>query len=332
VGLSPARIFVSTNNTIYVSAALLNQVVALSEASDTVIQNISVGLNYPYGLFVTNNGDVYVDNGYVNGRVDKWAWNATSSVTAMNVTSRCQSLFIDINDTIYCSNDLEHKVVKLSLNSGSNTAIIAAGNGTAGSTSTMLYVPNGLFVDLQFNLYVADYSNSRIQFFELNQLNGSTLAGNGASGTVALNGPSDVVLDADGYLFIADRNNYRIIGSGPNGFRCVAGCTGTSGSASNQLYHPYSLSFDSYGNLFVDDQSNNRIQKFILAANACGKFLSFVSNKLIHQNYLKAQCFSLNRFLLNSPLILHSYRTKKNVQKSIVLGYWKLNNYHLKVG
>jgi tripartite motif-containing protein 71 len=272
VGLNPARIFVSTNSTIYVSTASLNQVVALSEATDTVIQNITFGLNNPYGLFVTNNGDIYVDNGYVNGRVDKWAWNATSSIVVMNVTSRCHSLFIDINDTIYCSQDYENKVVKLSLNSGSNTAIIAAGNGTGGSSSNMLYIPNGIYVDLQFNLYVADYNNDRIQFFKLNQLNATTVAGNGAPGTITLNNPSDVVLDADGYLFIADCNNHRIIGSGPNGFFCVAGCTGISGSAYNQLYHPYSLSFDSDGNLFINDRSNNRIQKFLLATNSCGKF------------------------------------------------------------
>jgi hypothetical protein len=275
MGSQPYKIFVNTNNTLYVTAQNPSQVLAWSEGINTVTRNISVGSNGPYGLFVASNGDIYVDNGAVNHRVDRWAWNATRSVTVMNVTGRCQSLFIDISDTIYCSNDGAHKVIKLSLNSGSNTAIIAAGNGTAGSASNMLYYPNGIYVDLQFNLYVADYSNSRIQFFELNQLNGSTLAGNGASGTVALNGPSDVVLDADGYLFIADRNNYRIIGSGPNGFRCVAGCTGTSGSASNQLYHPYSLSFDSYGNLYIVDIGNSRIQKFMLATNSCGKYRLF---------------------------------------------------------
>jgi hypothetical protein len=272
VGSYPAGIFVSTNNTIYMSATSLNQTVALSEASNTVIEIISFGLSSPYGLFVTNNGDVYVDNGAVNGQVDKWAWNQTSIVVVMNVTSRCQSLFIDINDTIYCSHDLENKVVKLSLNSGSNTAIIAAGNGIAGSSSNMLDYPSGIYVDLQFNLYVADYNNDRIQFFKLNQLNATTVAGNGAPGTITLNNPSDVVLDADGYLFIADCNNHRIIGSGPNGFFCVAGCTGICGLASNQLYHPYSLSFDSDGNLFINDRSNNRIQKFLLATNSCGKF------------------------------------------------------------
>jgi tripartite motif-containing protein 71 len=118
---------------------------------------------------------------------------------------------------------------------------------------------------------VADYGNDRIQFFQPNQLNGSTLAGSGAPGTITLHGPIDVVLDADGYMYIVDSLNNRIIGSGPNGFRCVCGCTGTSGPASYQLNVPRSLSFDSYGNLIIADTNNNRIQKFSLATNSCGK-------------------------------------------------------------
>jgi hypothetical protein len=252
--------------------ASLNRVLAWSEGQNTVTRNISVGLNDPYGLFVASNGDIYVDNGAVNNRVDKWTSNATSSIAVMNVTSRCISLFVDVNDSLYCSNDLENKVVKVSLNSASSTVALAAGNGTVGSGPYMLFWPNGIYVDLQFNLYVADFNNNRIQFFQPNQLNATTIAGNGAPGTITLRGPLDIVLDADGYLFIVDFGNNRVVGSGPNGFRCVAGCMGTYGSASNELNFPVSISFDSYGNLFIADQNNNRIQKFLLTTNSCGKY------------------------------------------------------------
>jgi hypothetical protein len=271
VGVQPNRVFVNTNNTLYVAATTLNQVLAWSEGSIGVTWNVSNNLTQPYGIFATINGDVYVDNGYANGRVDKWVWNTTSSVVVMNVTSRCFSLFIDKNDTLYCSHDMEHKVVKASLNSGPNTAAIAAGNGTLGSGPYMLNYPNGIFVDIKFNLYVADYYNNRLQLFPSNQSNAITVAGAGAPGTITLNGPSDVVLDADGYIFIADNVNQRITGSGPNGFFCVVGCTGSQGSASNQFNYPYSLSFDSYGNLFVVDRGNNRIQKILLTSS--GKYL-----------------------------------------------------------
>jgi sugar lactone lactonase YvrE len=128
---------------------------------------------------------------------------------------------------------------------------------------------------------VADYWNNRIQLFRTGQLNGSTIAGSGSSGTIALNNPTDVVLDFDGYLFITDSGNNRIVGSGPSGYYCIVGCTGSSGTASNQLNHPQSLSFDNNGNLFVVDCVNNRIQKFFLATNSCGKIESYLVRKVI---------------------------------------------------
>jgi sugar lactone lactonase YvrE len=148
-----------------------------------------------------------------------------------------------------------------------------AGTGVSGSASNLLNEPRGIFVDANFNLYVADCLNNRIQRFPSGQLNAVTIAGSGASGTtISLDCPTGLVLDANGYLFITDFNNHRVVGSSANGFRCLVGCSGVSGSSSNQLYNPTSLSFDSYGNLYVADMNNNRIQQFVLATNSCGKF------------------------------------------------------------
>ncbi|CAF4451169.1 unnamed protein product, partial [Adineta steineri] len=113
----------------------------------------------------------------------------------------------------------------------------------------------------------ADCTNNRVQKFLSQQVNGITLAGTGATGTISLNCPTGIALDADNYVFIADYFNNRIVGSGPNGFRCLVGCSTVAGSASNQLYYPSSLSFDSYGNMFVADRYNNRIQKFYVTSN-----------------------------------------------------------------
>ena len=73
-----------------------------------------------------------------------------------------------------------------------------------------------------------------------------------------------VTLDGDGYLFIVDQRNHRVIGSGPGGYQCVVGCSGSYGSTSDQLNYPSTMSFDSVGNIFVSDCDNHRIQKFSL--------------------------------------------------------------------
>lgn len=217
-----------------------------------------------------NNGDIFIDNGRYNCRVDKWTANATSGVIVMNVNRSCYGLFIDTNKTLYCSVGNQHRVFKVSLNGNSTMPGIAAGTGTAGSASNMLNNPHGVFVDLNLDLYVADCSNGRIQKFPSNQLNGSTVAGNGASGTITLNCPTGIVLDADGYLFIVEHYGHRIIGSNFFGFRCIIGCSG-SGSSPSQLNTPYSFAFDAAGNIFVTDQVNQRIQKFLLANNVPSK-------------------------------------------------------------
>lgn len=266
------NIFVDANNTVYFAAINLDQVLVWSDSGSRSRWNISTGQNRTCSVFASTNGDVYVDNGQSKRRVDKWVWNKPKSIPVMNVTSRCIDLFIDIYDTLYCSNDQKHKVVKASLVNGPNKAIIVAGNGTEGTGSYMLRNPTGIFVDVNLNLYVADYLNNRIQLFQPGHLNGSTVAGNGSSRTIQLNGPTDIILDFDSNLFITDSKNNRIVRSGPYGSHCIIGCAGTAASKPNQLHHPQALSFDRFGNIFVVNWYNGKIQKFLLKTNSCSMY------------------------------------------------------------
>ncbi|CAF0987415.1 unnamed protein product [Adineta steineri] len=271
-GQDPRAIFVNTNNTIYVANRENNTVIIWQEESINPTKIISGNFTSPNSLFVTSNGDIYIDDGEKNGRVQKWSVETSTFVTVMNVNSSCSGLFVDINDTLYCSMFQQHQILKRSLNDPVMTSNrVTAGTGIKGIASDQLGGPRGIFVDVNWNLYVADYENNRVQLFQSGDSDGMTVAGSTSlNPTITLNRPN-----AEKYLFILDTGNNRIVGSSLNGFRCLVGCNG-EGSQSNQLNLPYSFSFDPSGNMYVTDSNNRRIQKFKYLKRDCDKTSSIL--------------------------------------------------------
>ncbi|CAF1573485.1 unnamed protein product [Rotaria magnacalcarata] len=269
VGTHPFAVFVDKNNTVYVSDQDYSRVQVWREDSVTPTRTLSdYRLIQPQGLFVTSNGDIFVSY-CSNSQVHKWSWNMTSSVPVVNFSATCFGLFIDKNNNLYCSLLSSLQVVMITLGNSTNMITNVAGDGSSGTTRNKLLYHYSIFVDLMLNLYVADCGSNSVLLFQPGQSSGIIVAGIRAAVSFQLHCPTGIVLDADGYLFIVDSGNNRIVRSGPNGFRCVVGCSDTSGSASNQLNSPFALSFDSYGNIFVTDQKNHRVQKFVLATNSC---------------------------------------------------------------
>ncbi|CAM4828439.1 unnamed protein product [Rotaria magnacalcarata] len=275
IGRKPYGMFVNINNTVYVpnrQNSIIN--VWLEGNSAPIIYSIiNSGL---YSIFVTSDEDFYFS--YGGGGVNKVILNNATILSTVYFNGACWNIFIDTNNSLYCALSSQHQVIKRSLNSSDNNLSVVAGTGCPGFLPYMLYGPSGIFVDINFNLYVADSDNDRIQLFQPGNLNGTTVAGNGAPGTIELSYPVSVVLDADGYLFIVDCQNNRIVGSGPNGFLCIVGCSGGWGSGSDQLFYPYNMAFDSYGNIYVADTYNSRIQKFYVSGNFCN--LSTTTNTM----------------------------------------------------
>jgi sugar lactone lactonase YvrE len=248
IGSNPQNVFVDNNNALYLTDAENNRVLVWSHGSASPTRVLQSGLSTPEGLFVTMNEDVFIDNGGSNGRVDKWALKTNNSVRAMNITSSCSSLFIDTANSLYCSMSGRHEVLKRILSSSSMIGQRVAGTGVRGSASKMLHTPYGIFVDTDFNLYVADYQNSRIQLFHSGLLDGVTVVGSfSINPTISLYKPIDVTLDGNKNLFILEYGKHRIIAQGIDGFRCIVGCSGSYGSSADRMSWPRSLSFDSDG-------------------------------------------------------------------------------------
>jgi hypothetical protein len=254
VGQYPVGIFINEQNIVYATNRDDGNILVSHNGTTRIIP---ANLINPWSLFVTSSNHIYVDNGYSNGRVDRWTLNAMNSVTVMTVNSSCTGLFVDIYNNLYCSLVDKHRVFKVGLINNTNDPITVAGTSCPGPVANMLDHPHGIFVDKNLNLYVADSHNNRIQRFALGQSNAMTVAGFGATMTFILNQPTGIVLDADDNLFIVDSHNHRIIRSLANEFQCLVGCAGESGISANQLYNPQTMAFDAIGNIFVTDSNNH---------------------------------------------------------------------------
>ncbi|CAF1461593.1 unnamed protein product [Adineta ricciae] len=262
--------FIDTKNTIYTASEAERQIFIRHEG-----QTSSKSIGYLHNsslsaIFVIDTDDIYTS--YENRKIEKWIANKNEYVHIMDTESTCFDLFIDIENNLYCSMSLAHKVVKRQLNEAKTT--IVAGVDTAGYESHQLNSPTGIFVDTNLDLYVADRMNNRIQLFHLGETDGKTIVGDDSSDiTISLRGPYSIVLDSDKYFYIAEYDNRRIIASGPNGFRRLFKPSLNKCPRCSVVVHapfgPTKVSFDVHGNLFVSDLDNRRIQIFDLQKDSC---------------------------------------------------------------
>jgi len=276
----PQTIFIDTNNNIYVTDPENHRIHRWFYDSANSEESIFHDISKPHGLFVSTNGDIYFSDQQGNC-IYKWSANQ-NTIEREPVTCfgyECSSIFISVNNMLYCSMQTRNQIVTKSLVDRSNVAEVVAGNGSHGNAPNMLHSPLGIFVDTDLNLYVADYSNSRIQLFPHEKNDSKTVVD-------LLRGPTSVILDANNNTYIVDRSNHSIVRSGPNGLQCIIGCTGSRGSSSSQLDLPTSMAFDSDGNIYVVDAGNKRIQLFVLASNClCCISMNQTLLKITHPFY-----------------------------------------------
>jgi DNA-binding beta-propeller fold protein YncE len=203
--------------------------------------------------------------------------SATTKKNALTNDESCSGLFVDINDTIYCSQKNRNIVVKRSTKTSGNAwdivvkysleTIPIGPFGLITFQRKSLDSPHGLFVVNNFDLYVVDSGNNRIRVFEPGKQEGTTFLDDTVRiSEKAIQYPTSIILDFDKNLYVADTGNHRIIFVSANKtvHRCLIGCTGTPGSSDDFLRNPVGISFDSDGNLFVADTGNHRVQKFFL--------------------------------------------------------------------
>ncbi|MEI8278519.1 MAG: T9SS type A sorting domain-containing protein [Bacteroidota bacterium] len=225
----------------------------------------------------------------VTGIINTIAGNSTQSYSgdgglAINAgLHNPVGLAIDAFGNLFISDNGNDCIRKINASTGIITTV--AGNHIAGfagdggpATAASLNQPGGIAIDATGNLYIADVHNNVIRkvlistgiIYTIAGFNTyiSGFSGDGGPATNAkLNWPRSIAIDGDGNIYIADQYNNRIrkvmVATGIITTVAGGGTTlGDGGPAINgKLNGPTGIFFDVAGNLYIDDEFNNRIRK-----------------------------------------------------------------------
>ncbi|MGB4775632.1 MAG: NHL repeat-containing protein [Daejeonella sp.] len=228
------------NNRIRKITLQLNGPVIVSTLAGDGTQNFkdnTTGLlaqfDHPAGIAVDAQGIVYVaDSG--NNRIRKITQTNGVMVTTLaggnGIFKGPEGVAVDAQGNVYVGDTYNYRIQKITTEAGIVTVSTLAGSGDANyldatGTAAKFYRPEGIAVDAQGNVYVADSYNHRIRKITKEGVV-STLAGtgyrpnpvepgigaflDGKASVAQFNQPHGVAVGADGKVYVADRNNHRI--------------------------------------------------------------------------------------------------------------------------
>ena len=153
-----------------------------------------------------------------------------------------------------------------------NGLCCAIGDGGQ-ATAAQLSYPYGVALDTIGNLYIANYGDGRVRMVNTSGIittiagGGSSLAEGVAATNAYLSGPNSVAIDITGNLYISEYYNARIRIVNTSGIintiagNETSGFSGDGGQAiAAELNYPTGIVINIAGNLYIADQSNNRIR------------------------------------------------------------------------
>lgn len=180
-------------------------------AAASFFQPLGISLDASGNIYVADAGDNAVRLITPSGTVSTFSGNADSSTYFNNPTG----LALDANNNIFVANYLNNNILKITQTGQIN---VLAGNSSPGNTNgpdstAQFYLPNGIVLDANNNIYIADGINNLIRKITPDGFV-STFAGSGAAGAkdsigtaATFNGPTGLATDAVGNIYVADTNN-----------------------------------------------------------------------------------------------------------------------------
>ena len=249
-------------------------------------------LNSTRGIAIAPDGTIYVADS-ANNRIRAVSGGVISTIAGTGAAAfagdggpataaalnQPRGLAVAPDGSLYVADAGNHAVRRIATN---GTITTVAGTGTAGdsgdggpATAAAMQSPFAVAFGAAGTFYVVDRDAHRVRKITGGVI--TTVAGTGTPGAAGtggaatsaqLNGPSDVVLDAAGALYIADSSNARVVKVDPTGLLRVIAGTGASGfsgdgglATSAQFQFPRALAFSPLdGTLYVSDQNANRVR------------------------------------------------------------------------
>jgi DNA-binding beta-propeller fold protein YncE len=160
-----------------------------------------------------------------------------------------------------------------------NGITVVGGNGE-GNELNQLSCPEGIYIDDDQTIYIADWNNHRIMEWKYGSKNGQIVAGGNGQGnrTDQLNYPTDVVVDKENdSLIICDRGNRRVIQWSRR--------NNTSGQIIISDIDCFSLTMDNNGYLYVSDWIKDEVRRWRIG-DRCGTIVAGGNGKGDHLNQL----------------------------------------------
>jgi len=256
-----------------------------------------VEFNSPMGLTVDAQGNLYVaDKGNNRIRVIRTG-NLVSDFAGSGMAGNRdgqadsaqfngpQGVLVDAQGNVYVSDSYNYSIRKISA-AGQVSTI--AGNGESGfmdatGTNAQFVYPQGIAMDVQGNIYVAD--DTRIRVIAPSGVV-STLAGTGVAGykdgsgqLAQFNRASAVATDASSNVYVADFGNNVIRKITPSGVVSTLAGTTKSGymdgaGAVAEFNGPMGIAWGAGGNAFVAESGNNDIRQ-ITSTGVVSDFAGF---------------------------------------------------------
>jgi len=206
---------------------------------------------------------------------------------------------VDGGGNLYVADELNNRVLvyntPLATDTTADTVFGQGGSFTSntanngGVSADSLNSPAGVAVDGSGNLYVADLHNNRVLEYNTPLSTNTTAdlvfgqegsvtsnaANNGGVSAESLDLPVGVAVDADGNLYVADRGNSRVLEYNTplstnttadlvfgQGGSFTSNAENNGGVSADSLNSPTGVAVDAGGNLYVADESNNRVLEY----------------------------------------------------------------------